>query len=109
MTDRREFLGAMMAIFTGVVLPEPVREQLVIAPDSCLYQVVVHLPVSTYSPCLGTPYIPSGVGATTYSAMATVAELTKIKGQAWGSDLETRQLIRRVIARPYDASKPFLL
>ncbi len=28
MTDRREFLGAMAALFCGVALPEPVREAI---------------------------------------------------------------------------------
>jgi len=30
--DRREFTGAMLALFGGVVLPAPVREQLIYTP-----------------------------------------------------------------------------
>ena len=36
MTDRREFLGAMLALFAGVVLPEPVREAIYVPRDPCL-------------------------------------------------------------------------
>ncbi len=32
MTDRREFLAAMAALFAGVVLPVPVRESIWVAP-----------------------------------------------------------------------------
>ncbi len=32
MIDRREFLGAVAALFAGVVLPEPVRESIWVGP-----------------------------------------------------------------------------
>ena len=33
MTDRREFLAAMAALFAGVVLPVPVRESIWVPPS----------------------------------------------------------------------------
>ena len=36
MTDRREFLGAVAAVFCGVALPEPVREVIYVSRDPCL-------------------------------------------------------------------------
>ena len=32
MAERREFLGAMLALFAGVALPEPVRELIRVQP-----------------------------------------------------------------------------
>ncbi|KKK55603.1 hypothetical protein LCGC14_3072860 [marine sediment metagenome] len=110
MTDRREFLAAMAALFAGVVLPEPVREQIVIAPSPLLYQTILEMPPPVgIAWHLESPYIPQSVGPTMYSVMVTAKEMQQIRGEDWGSTQATRALIRQVIARPYDSSKPMWL